>query len=205
MAAAVHVFMGRWIVVADGASATRPIVYIILYTYNDRLRGCQRFSDYCRNVLMARIGPAYSIGETRDRAPAQKKAGRKKRSFLPASAVMVVDEPSLTFPFTNAFLDSGQFLFQLVPVVLQAFPFLLGGEEPAESCTASASATTAGASRQSAGFVGHFWLTHRNHLLSGYLCVSVHSVVPVCLVDRTWSLIVPRLPWRRPGGAIPMS
>ncbi len=84
---------------------------------------------------------------------------------------------SLSFAFFDAFFDSGQFLLQQVLVILQAFPFLLSGKEPAESRTASA--TTAGTSCQFGRPVSHSWLTHRNHLLSDLLRVFVHATVPV--------------------------
>jgi hypothetical protein len=72
----------------------------------------------------------------------------------------------------DTFLDSGQFLFQLVPVVLQAFPLLLRREESAEARTASAPATTTGASSQYTGSWSHTCLTHRCQLFPGFLVSS---------------------------------
>lgn len=98
---------------------------------------------------------------------------------------------SLAFAFLDAFLDPGQFLLQLVPVVFQAFPLLLSGEETAESRTASAPATTAGASREPTESMTRSRLTHRNHLLSGFLSVSFRPAVALLLVEK---IVAPHSP-----------
>jgi hypothetical protein len=57
---------------------------------------------------------------------------------------------SLTITFTDAFLDAGQLLLQLILIVLQRLPLLFGRKETTKSRTAST--TTTGASCQLAGY-----------------------------------------------------
>lgn len=102
------------------------------------------------------------------------------QEFCFLSAIRITSFPfvsvSLAFAFLDTFLDSGQFLLQLVPIVLQAFPFLLSGEEPAESRTAATPATPTGGSGPSTGYLSRVRLTHRNHLLSAWCFRSFHRL-----------------------------
>ena len=78
---------------------------------------------------------------------------------------------SLAFAFLNAFLDTSQFLLQLVPVVLQVFQLFFGGKEAAKSRTAPA--TTTGTPCQSVGSGSYSCLTHHNHPLSVAVSFSI--------------------------------
>lgn len=89
---------------------------------------------------------------------------------------------SLAFAFLDPLLETGKFLLQLLLVVLQGFPPLLGGKEATKSMAASA--TTAAASSRSFGSMGFSSLMHYNHLPSSSFRVSEHPASTVRFTIR---------------------
>lgn len=148
--------------------------------------------------------PRYGVpGEREGRRGGRRKLPSGAHTYCLISALCIRSFPLMLESFFSAFLDTffdfGKFLLQLVPVVLQAFPFIVCEEKPAETRAASAPATTAGASSHDSWSGIRSYLTHRNHLLSVSYWVFLSSMETVCFghrVKRRYRLMaILAMPW----------